>query len=99
MQAHSTAVRARLEAELTCLDEVTLPRLVQTLAVTGGGTEQGRARRAALEADIRRVRGRAEVIRRALAGVSAAPCPRDGGTPNRPGPGIPRPRGRALVEA
>jgi hypothetical protein len=71
--ADPSRVRARLETELACLDEVTLPRLVQTLAVTEGGTAQGRARRAAIEADVRRVRARADAIRRSLAAERATP--------------------------
>ena len=60
------AVRARLEAQLTCLERITLPRLVQTLAVTGGGTPAGRAARAELEVEVRAVRHRADAIRRGL---------------------------------
>ena len=58
--------RARLEAQLACLERVTLPRLVQALAVTGGGTPAGRAARADIEAEVRTVRSRAETIRRCL---------------------------------
>ena len=65
--------RERLQAQLDCLERVTLPRLVQTLAVTGGGTAAGRAARAELEAEVRAVRNRAEHIRRHLRSAPARP--------------------------
>jgi hypothetical protein len=65
--------RERLQAQLSCLEKVTLPRLVQTLAATGGGTPAGRAARAALEAEVRAVRSRADTIRRHLRCAPARP--------------------------
>lgn len=65
--------RERLQAQLACLERETLPRLVQTLAVTGGGTAAGRAARADLEAEVRAVRARAETIRRHLRTAAGRP--------------------------